>query len=245
MQKYIKVVNHRMDKDDISHLIGQGVAGALFQISHQDYSRASKLIEMIQKLAHKHNRPISIIQDVSDMADPLDLEFGMKSGVHWVATDKPEHVKMARGLDNLASIIFKDCKLPKGVKVDSVMSEGFLDPDAEVLGSRKHVKHLISEHKDQKILDALLHVAHHAGANSIAVEDLDLAKALSFRRPSQKIVFAPKNHHLASKSSIFWGVHPIFRVHDLISSLRNSHVAKKGERVADATDTKHVSIFTI
>jgi pyruvate kinase len=224
MHKYISVVNHRMDDDDISHLIGQGIAGALFQINHQDYSRASKLIALIQKLAKKYNRPISIIQDVSDMQDPMDLEFGTKSGVHWVATDKVEHVKMARGLNKLASVIFKGRNLPKKIKVDSVLAEGFLDPDAHVIGSNHKLKHIISDHKNQKILDSLLHFSQHASSNAIAVADLELAKALSFRRPSQKIIFAPKDAHLASKSSLFWGVHPIFRGSDLISSLKNSHV---------------------
>ncbi|HEX9503935.1 MAG TPA: hypothetical protein VF974_06515 [Patescibacteria group bacterium] len=246
MQKYIAVVNPRMDDDEISRLIVKDIAGALFQISHQNYPLASKLIQQVKKLSKRHNRPISIIQDVSEMEDPMELEFGMKSGADWIVTDKAEHLKMAKGLDKLAKIIFKGRDLPKGIRVDSVMGDWFLDPDAQIVGKEKgQIKHIISEHKDQKMLDSLLDLAHHAGSSGIAVSDLDLAKAMSWRRPSKKIIYAPKDDDHAAKGSIYWGVHPIFRGHDLVSSIKNREMMKKGERVTDATDIKHVAIHLI
>jgi pyruvate kinase len=246
MQKYIAVVNPRMDDDEISKLIAKDIAGALFQISHENYPMAAQLIQQVRKLSQKHNRPISILQDVSEMTDPLDLEFGMKSGADWIVTDNHDHLKMAKGLDRLASVIYKGSNMPKGIRVDSVLSDSFLDPDAQIIGHQKgQVKHLISEHPNQSMIDSLIDIAAHAGSSSIAVGDLDLAKSLSWRRPSKKIVFAPKDRKLASKGAIFWGVHPIFRGKDLISSLRNSHVVKEGDRITDATDVKHVKINVI
>ncbi len=263
MQKYIAVVNPRMDDDEISHLIGKGIAGALFEISHQNYPLAAKMIRQIKELSRKHNRPVSIIQDVSEMTDPLDLQFGLRSGAHWVASDNAEHLKMAKGLNKLAGLIFKGRNMPKGLRVDSVMADGFLDPDAQVLGRQGgqtrlprrfddyypmhggQVKHLISEHQNQAILDSLIHIAGHAGAAAIAVSDLDMAKALSFRRPSKKIIFAPKDQALVAKGSIYWGVHPVYVGNNLVSSLKNMELVKKGQRVLDATDVKHVMIHLI
>jgi hypothetical protein len=53
MQKYIAVVNPKMDEDDITRLIRKGIAGALFEISHQNYPLAMHLIELIQRLSQK------------------------------------------------------------------------------------------------------------------------------------------------------------------------------------------------
>src|ERR1041385_5136217 len=117
MQKYIAVVNHRLDNDEISQLIAKDFAGALFQISHGNYPLAAKLIAQIKEISRQHQRPISLIQDVSNMTNPLDLEFGLASGVDWVATDQEDHVKMAKGLDKLAHVIFKGRNLPKGIRV--------------------------------------------------------------------------------------------------------------------------------
>jgi pyruvate kinase len=239
MQKYIAVVNPRMDEDEISKLIAQGIAGALFEISHQNYPMAAKLISLIKKLAKKYNRPISILQDVSSMEDPLDLEFGMKSGADWIVTDQDKHLKMAKGLNKLAQVIYKGRNLPKGIRVDSVMADSFLDPDAVVLNRKKgQIKHLISEHKDQKVLDSILDISHHAGTSAIAVSDFDLAKALSFRRPSRRIIFIPGNDTLASQAAIFWGVHPVF-------GKKTFATERKGQRVVDATDMKHVRIHLV
>ena len=243
MQKYIAVVNPRMDDDEISHLIGKGIAGALFQISHQNYALAAKMIKQVKDLAGKNNRPISIIQDTSEMTDPLDMQFGMKSGVDWVASDKPEHVKMARGLNKLAGVIYKGRNLPKGLKVDSVMAEGFFDPDAQVLGQKDgQIRHIISEHQDQVLLDSLMHFATHAGASAIAVSDLDLARSLSWRRPDQKIIFAPQDRSLAAKGALYWGVHPVFFANNLSSTLLDAKVTHNQERILDARDPKHVTI---
>ncbi|MBX4191684.1 MAG: hypothetical protein KW804_02715 [Candidatus Doudnabacteria bacterium] len=246
MQKYIAVINPRMDDDEISRFIAKDIAGALFQISHQNFALANKMIRQVQDLSKIHKRPISIIQDVSEMEDPMELEFGMKSGADWIVTDNEDHLKMAKGLDKLAKIIFKGRNLPKGIRVDSVMSDSFLDPDAQIMGKEKgQIKHLISEHSDQKILDSLLDMTHHAGAQGIAVADLDIAKALSWRRPKKKIIFAPKDQNQARKAAIYWGVHPIYRGKDIVSSIKNVELMKRGERVLDASDPKHVTIHLI
>lgn len=235
-----------MDEDDIAKLIRQGVAGAIFEISHQNYPVAMRLIDLVQKLARKYNRPVSLIQDVSGMQDPLDLQIGARGGVHWVATDNPEHVKLARGLNKLAGIIYKDRKLPKGMTVDSVMSSDFVDPDAEIAGhARGQIKHLIVEHKDQKLLDALSHIASHACAAGIAVQDLGLAQGLSHRRVGQKIIFAPKTDTAASKAAIYWGVHPVFGQTDIIGAIKNANILSRGSRMLDATQPRHITIHTI
>ncbi len=244
--KYIAVVNPRMDDDEISHLIAKDIAGALFQISHENFALASKLIEQVKKLSKQHHRPISIIQDLSGMTDPMDLEFGLRSGADWVVTDQPEHVKMAKGLNKLAHVIFKGRNLPKDIRVDSVMADSFMDPDATVMGkSAGQIKHIIQPHENQVILDSVLDIAHHAGCSAVAVSDLDLAKALSMRRPDKKVIFAPEDHDHARRGAIYKSVHPIYKGRDLISSLRNAQMMKRGERVADATDTKHVAIHLI
>ncbi|OGE73805.1 MAG: hypothetical protein A3C49_01245 [Candidatus Doudnabacteria bacterium RIFCSPHIGHO2_02_FULL_42_25] len=261
--KYIAVVNPRMDDDEISHLIAKDIAGALFQISHQNYALASKLIEQVKKLSKKHHRPVSIIQSLSELSDPLDLEFGIKNGVDWIVTDQAEHAKVAKGLKKLTHVIFKGRNLPKDIRVDSIMSEKFLDPDAEVAGYKygpaRHasveafeqgvaggqIKHLHGPHKNQAVLDSILDIAHHAGCSAVAVSDFDLAKALSFRRPDKKIVFAPDDHNLARRAAIYKSVHPIYKSRNLISSLHDAKMMKKGERIADATDAKHVAIHLI
>jgi pyruvate kinase len=246
MQKYIAVVNPRMDEDDIARLIRKGIAGAIFEISHQNYPVAMRLIDLVQKLAKKNNRPISIIQDVSNMQDPLDLEVGLRAGVHWVATSQPEHVKLVRGLNKLAGVIYKNRNLPKGVLIDSVMSSDFLDPDAEIYGqSQGQIKHLVTDHKNQKLLDALLHLAQESHTKALAVSDLELAKSISQRRPMQKIIFVAGNDAEASKGSLYWGVHPMYPTSDTQSAIRNSHLVKKGERILDATRGKHVTIHLV
>jgi|GEM_PF-6773688 pyruvate kinase len=246
MQKYIAVVNPRMDDDEISHLIAKDIAGALFEISHQNYPLAAKLIRQIKELARRQKRPVSIIQDVSAMNNPLDLEFGLRNGVDWIASNREADLKRARGLDKLAGIIFKGRNIPKGIRVDSVMAANFMDPDAQVVGHKSgSIKHLISQHADQALLDSLIHVGGHAGATHIAVGDLDLAKALSWRRPNKKIVFAPQDHSQAARAGILWGVHPIFAGKDLSSSLKNVGLAKKGDRIVDATNIKHVAIHLV
>jgi len=244
MQKYIAVVNPRMDDDEISQLIAKDIAGALFSISHENYALASKLIQQVKKLSKQHNRPVSIMQDVSDMTDPLNLEFGMKNGADWIVTDKHDHLKMARGLNKLANVIYKGRDLPKGFRVDSVMADNFLDPDAEVMGknSGHQIKHLITEHGDQKILDVLMHVVGQAHTVGIAVSDLDLAKALSFRRVKNKIFFMPQDPKLASRAAIYWGVYPVWGGKNLAAALIDSKLAHKKDRIVDARDMKHVSI---
>ncbi len=244
--KYIAVVNPRMDDDEISHLIAKDISGALFQISHQNFALASKLIQQVKKLSKEHHRPISIIQDISGMEDPMDMEFGIKSGADWILTDQGEHAKVAKGLNKLSQVIFKGRDLPKGIRVDSIMADSFMDPDAEVLGkSAGQIKHLIEPHKNQAILDSVLDIAHHAGCTGVAVSDINLAKALSFRRPDKKVIYAPDNHDHARRAAIYKSVHPIYMGNDLVSSIHNSQLMKKGERVADATDTKHIAIHLI
>lgn len=246
MQKYIAVVNPRMDDDEISHLIAKNIAGALFEISHQNYPLAAKIIRQVKEQGKIHNRPISIIQDTTDMQDPLDLEFGLRNGADWVASGNEEHLKMVKGLDKRAGIIFKGRNLPKGLRVDSLMSDDFSDPDAQISSMPNgQIRHLILEHPNQVLLDSLLHIAEHAGASAIAVSDLDTAKALSFRRPGQTIIFATKDRSQASKAAIYWGVHPVFMGNDLVSSLKDRQLVKRGQRLADATDIKHVEIHSI
>lgn len=245
--KYIAVVNPSMDEDEITGLIRKGIAGAIFEISHQNYPMAIELIDLIKRLAKKYHKPLSIIQDTSNMEDPLDMEVGIKSGVHWVASDKHEHMKMARGLNKLAGLIFKGRNLPKGIKVDSVMADGFLDPDAQVLGMKSggQIKHLVTEHANRTLLDSLLHIAHQARSHAIAVSDPHLAKALSYRRPSRKIILAPGNHEHAAKAGIYWGVHPVFGDADALSLVKNADLLKKGQRLVDATEPKHVTIHMV
>ncbi|MBX4205381.1 MAG: hypothetical protein KW788_04340 [Candidatus Doudnabacteria bacterium] len=243
MPKYIAVVNPSMDEDDIARLIRKGIAGALFEISHQNYPMAIKLIQLIKQLSTKYNHPVSIIQDVSNMEDKLDLEVGLKSGVHWVASDKGEHLKMAKGLNKLAGLIFKGRNLPKGIRVDSVLAGNFLDPDAEIIGSeQRQIKHLVDEHPQQSLLDSLLKIAHDAGTHAIAVSDASLARGLSFRRPSRKIIFSTEDPKAAAKAGIYWGVHPVFGNVSALSSARNKNLIQKGQRLVDATEPKHVTI---
>ena len=242
--KYIAVVNQKMDEDEIEGLIRKGIAGAIFEIAHQNYHGAARLIELIKKLARKYNRPISIMQDISNMQDPLDLQFGLKAGTHWVASDKEEHMKLARGLDKLAGLVFKGRNLPKGVRVDSVIADTFMDPDAQILGGGQ-LKHLTTDHKDQSILDSLLEIANSSDSSAVAVSDHGLARALSYRRPRSKIIFAPSNPEHASRAAIYWGVHPLFAKNDLAASLKMAGLADPGQRVVDATDAKHVTIHLV
>jgi len=246
MQKYIAVVNPSMDEDEITRLIRKGIAGALFEISHQNYPVAMRLIDLVQKLSKKYHKPISLIQDVSEMEDPLDLEVGLKSGVHWVASDKEQHMKMAKGLNKLAGLIFKGRKLPKGIQVDSVMADNFVDPDAQVLGQpHNQIKHFTAEHKNQPLLDTLLHLAHQADTHAIAVSDLGLAKALSMRRPKRKILFVPENPDHASRAAIYWGVYPVFAGPNAFASARNQELVRQGQRVMDATTPKHITVHMV
>ncbi len=246
MQKYIAVVNPKMDEDEITRLIRKGIAGAVFSISHQNYHAAARLVDLVKKLAQKYNRHISIIQDVSEMHDSLDLQFGQKLGSHWIATDKHEHVKMARGLNKLAGVIFKGRNLPKGEKVDAVMASGFVDPDAEILGKDKvGIKHFSFEHPKQATWDSLMHLADHANTSAIAVSDLGLAKAMSMRRPNRKIIFAAKDPHTAAKASIFWGVHPIIIQKELVPELLRNGLVKKSQKIFNAIDDKHITIHSV
>jgi pyruvate kinase len=239
--KYIAVVNPKMDNDEISSLIAKGIAGALFEISHENYSAAARLIASVKELAARQNKPISIIQDVSNMQDPLDLQFGLRNGVHWVASHDPKHLKMTRGLDKLAGLIFKGRNLPKGMRVDSVMAENFLDPDA-IIDGKTHIKHLVTPHKDQQLLDSLLDMAGNSDSHGIAVSDLELAKALAWRRSGKKIIFAPKDHSLAHKAALYAGIQPIFARDDLNSVLRSSRIFDPNQRILDARNIKHVAI---
>lgn len=242
MQKYIAVVNPKMDEDEISRLIRKGIAGALFEISHQNYPVAIRLINLIQELAKRFNKPISIIQDTSNMTDPLDMEVGFKSGVHWVATDKSEHVKLARGLNKLAHIIYKGRNLPKSARVDSIMDHNFIDPDASVSDGAE-IRHLIFEHPKQALLDTLSSVASQAKASAVAVSDLDLARALSHRRPVHKTIFVHPNDRLASVAALYHGVHPVFG--QGAADIKKSGIIRKGERLLDATNVEHVTIHKI
>lgn len=245
MQKYIAVVNPKMDEDEITRLIRKGIAGALFEISHQNYPVAMRLIDLVQKLSRKYNHPISLIQDVSNMQDPLDLAVGAKSGAHWVATDKEEHLKQIKGLNKLAGIIFKNKKLPKGFRVDSVMASDFLDPDAEIPNSSSgQIKHLITEHAHQKLVDTLSALSEHSHAAGIAVSDLDLARALSHRR-FKKTIFVTDKDALANKAAIYWGVHPVLGKSDTTSSAKNSGLFRRGERFLDASDRRHIAIHVV
>ncbi len=246
MQKYIAVVHPRMDDDEISALIAKGVAGALFSISHDNYPMALKLIQQVKTLSRKHNRPVSLIQDVSSMEDPIDLELGVKSGVDWILTDNHEHMKQARGLNKLIGLIHKGRNLPKKVKVDSVMSDLFADPDAQVIGHKAgQIRHLITPHTKQRILDSIMHFAPHTNSSLIAVSDFNLAKALSWRRTGNKIVFAPQDHNLAAKASIYSGIYPVYAGSDLPATLKGADLAKTGDRYMDATDPLHVSVHFV
>ncbi len=245
MQKYIAVVGPKTGEDDLGNLIAKGISAAIFSIAHQNYALAAKTIALVKELARKNKRPISIIQDASGMTDPMELEFGVKSGAHWVASDNVQHLKQAKKYNKSAGLIFKGRTLPKEIRVDSIMSDSFLDADAEILGLREgQIKHIITDHPDQKILDALLDIAGHTGASSIAVSDLELAKALSWRRAKHKIIYAPKDKGLAGKAALFWGVHPM-EPGNLVSNLKNGNIVKSGERVVNATNPKHIEIHII
>jgi pyruvate kinase len=242
--KYIAVVNPKMEEDELATLIRKGIAGALFSISHQDYHKAARLISLIKELSQKYHKPVSIVQDVSSMQDPLDLQFGIKSGVHWVASDNEKHLKMVKGLNKLAGLIFKGRNLPKGLRVDSVMAENFLDPDA-VVENKTHIKHLVTSHKNQELLDSLLQLAHNSDTQGLAVSDLDLAKALAFRRLGRKIILAPKNPEVAHKGALYAGVHPIFDHGDMNSMIRSQAILNAKDRILDARDIKHVEINVV
>lgn len=238
MQKYIAVVSPKTDKDEISRMIESGVSAAIFSISHQNYGLAARLISDIQSLSKKFNRPVSMIQDTSEVTDPMDLELGVKSGIDWLATSNPTHIKFAKKFNKTMPIIFKGRNLPKGVRVDSIMDRSFVDPDAVIKGPGSwQIKHLTTDHPKQSLLDSLLHMANSADTSTIAVSDLDLAKTLSWRRPVQKIVFAPKDRKQASRAALYWGVHPVFGHYN--------HLIKKGERVLDATNAKHIAIHLV
>lgn len=237
MQKYIAVVNPRMDDDEISRLIAQDIAGALFEISHQNYHLAAKLIADVKRLSLRHHHPVSVIQDVSKMLDPLDLEFGLRNGIDWVVVSKPEHVKWAKKINRLAPLIWKGSKIPSDLPVDSIMHSQVSDPDAS-MGNLK-IKHYPRPHVKQRLLETIKHMAQHAGAKAIAVSDLDEAKAFSAMRPAQKIVFMPKDKKHAHQAAIYWGVHPVFHHSDL-----KNRILRKGERYVDATKEKHATINT-
>ena len=241
MQKYIAVVNPKMDDDQISRLIAQDVAGAIFSISHQNYPLAAKLIRQVKKLSLKHNRPVSVIQDATDMLDPLDLEFGIRNGVDWVVVADPKYVNLARKLNKKMPVIWKGKKLPKNIPVDSIMSESIDDADATVEGWGQ-IKHQPSPHVKQQVLETIRHIGDQAQTSAIAVSDLYTAKALSAMRSNQKIVYAPKDPALAPQGSIFWGVHPVFQQNNLHSHLKNRQLLKRGDRYLDARNTKHVTI---
>jgi pyruvate kinase len=246
MEKNIAVVHPRMDNDEISQLISKGIAGALFSISHQNYALAAKLIRQVKELSAKHNRPVSIIQDVSEMQDPMDLEFGLRTGVNWVAADKEEYLQKAKKINKHAGLIFKGRGLPKKFRVDSVMADSFLDPDAHVkeLGNLQ-VKHLTTPHTNQDIIDMLMNMAGHVDAPVVALSDLAVARALSWRRPKHKIIFTSKDNHQVAKSALFWGVHPMYEKNDIYSFIKNRQLAKNGQRFVDGRNIKHVSISSI
>src|SRR3989344_4426849 len=244
MQKYIAVINPRMDQDEIARVITKDIAGALFSISHQNYPMAAKLMAQVKALSKKQNRPISLIQDVSGMTDPLDMEFGLKSGVDWLVVGDPEQAKMAKKLNKNIPIIWKAGKFPKDAGVDSILHAKLEDPDAEVAGIG-HIKHRVSLHVKQKILESIKHMAQHTNASAIAVSDLGEAKALSAMRPVQKIILHPKNEFHAHQASIYWGVHPIFPQSNLQATLKNRQLVTKGKRFIDATKIKHVTINSV
>jgi hypothetical protein len=155
-------------------------------------------------------------------------------------------MKMARGLNKLIGLISKGRNLPKSVKVDSVMSDIFADPDAEILGSDSgQIRHLTTQHRKQHLLDSIAHFADNCGSAAVVVNDLDLAKALSWRRVRNKIVYAPEDHNLAAQASLFKGVHPVYFSHDLGATLKDIGLVKKGDRIMDATEPKHVAIHLV
>ena len=244
MKKYIAVVNPKMDDDQISKLIAQDIAGAILSISHQNYPLAVQLIAQVKRLSLKHDRPISLIQDATDMLDPLDLEFGMRNGIDWLVVADPKYVNLARKYNKKIPVIWKGKNLPKNLRVDSIMIETISDPDATVEGWGQ-IKHQVSPHVKQQILDTIRHIGQQAQTSAIAVSDLEEAKALSAMRPDQKIVYAPKDPTLAPRGAIYWGVHLVFERKNFMAALNNRDLVKKGQRVLDARDTRHVAIHLV
>lgn len=244
MQKFIAVVNQKMDEDEISKLLRAGVSGAIFSISHQNYPAAARLVELVQSLARKYNCHVSIIQDVSDMENPLDLEFGNRIGAHWMMTDKPEHVKLSNGLNKLAKVIYKGQSLPNDVRIDGIMSNGFIDPDVSTLDKKMQIKHILFPHEKQSILDSLIDIAHHSKLGAIAVSDLDHAKGLVWRRPNKiKIVYAPANRSLADQASIYPRIHTVYGGGNVVKDIKSSGLMGKKDKVLDATDINHVAFI--
>ena len=241
MQKYIAIVNPRMDNDEISRLIAQDIAGALFQINHQNYALAAKLVQQVKDLSRKQNKPVSVIQDVSEMLDPLDLEFGIRNGIDWVVVGDPAHIRLARRFNKSIPIIWKGQKLPHNLGLDSIMTKSISDPDAQIQDSPWQIQHQVRPHVKEKILAAIRDMADHSHSSAIAVSDLEEAKTLSAMRPKQKIIYAPKDKTWAPRASIFRGVHPVFAHGDL----RSRQLVRQGERYVDATDGKHVTIRLI
>ncbi len=236
MQKYIAVVNPKMGKDEISSLISQDIAGALFNISHKNYALAAKLIKQVKDLSRKYNKPVSLIQDATGEDDLLGLELGIKSGVDWLIVNSEKQANLAKKFKKSLPLIWKG-KLPKHIKVDAVMDKGLQDADAKA--GNLLMKHRVSPHVKQRVFDAIGHIASQANATAVAVSDIHSAKAMSAMRPKHKIIFAPKDSAHASKAAIYWGVHPVFH-------RKNFHsVLKRGERYVDATDEKHVVINSV
>ncbi|OGE87935.1 MAG: hypothetical protein A3J07_00060 [Candidatus Doudnabacteria bacterium RIFCSPLOWO2_02_FULL_49_13] len=237
MQKYIAVVNPKMGEDEISSLISQDIAGALFEISHQKYALAAQLIRQVKDLSRKYHHPVSLIQDASGATDPLALELGIKAGADWVVVDTSEQVRLAKKFNKSVPLIWKGRALPKNLPIDAIMHKDLIDADARVGNS--FIKHKVSPHVKQRIFDAISHLAHQANAQAVAVSDIQTARAMSAQRPAHKIIFAPKNSDHAPQAAIYWGVHPVFH-------RRNFHsVLKKGDRYVDATNEKHVTINTV
>ena len=75
----------------------------------------------------------------------------------------------------------------------------------------------------------LLEIAKHAGAKTILVSDLSLAKMISHLRQELRIVFVSKDYHQLAQACLLWGVEPVKSL-SAISSLHPK------ERFVDATN---------
>jgi pyruvate kinase len=249
MQKHIAVVGPQTEEDELGNLVAKGMSAALFEVAHQNYPMAAKIISMVKELGKKSGRPIGLLQDISNMTDPLDLEFGLKSGVDWVVVSDQNQgnaaLSMGKKLGKITPVIYKNKLNTDMGGFESLMYRPEMEEaDAKVLGCEENwvVYHTLKPNNKTFAIDSILDFANQVEAEAIIVSDLDMSKRLSKLRPEQKIIFATDNPAQAGVASIWWGVHPVLQDKDLYSRLRHSNLVTKGQRFIDAADSRHVNI---
>ena len=86
---------------------------------------------------------------------------------------------------------------------------------------------------------------HTSPTLSFSFGCLERAKRLSKLRPYQKIIFATSDSNEAGIASIWWGVQPVIDDGNLFSKLKHQNLIKKGERIINANDAKHIEVKTV